>query len=769
MDKPLQFAMLSLAMKKSLCPLFLSSVALLATLAPRLCAEETSFFRIPKMGTPPVMDGAFSEGEWDGAMSYTGLGYVLVNGALAPEAQQVVITLGYDDTYLYMAMNSPYPHGRYPMARTTRNDSADVFADDSIEWQLTPFSREEATKPGFGFFKITANPLGAALTQHIYRDDIPRPWEGGIDWETGGALASTVTTNGWQYECSVAWKNIGIIDPDGKTLFMHHVRSDSSSANRAMVATVGAFWTDWARFAEFVLDPEAPAVQLLSLGEPSKGAVQTEWKVTYRGNWRSYHIDMRATNDESAYYRMFSRVKGFMRISSGKRNTITFSENMELDKLPEKNTSLTVQIKSSDVLLWKHVMRIDQFTEAQLQSFVTNWIGAMPMRPPEGVGEVIEIPDSPLAQLAAQRKDVRTRDEDDDRLPMSDEDIARWSSFKPTPQLPKAQTVWVDDGNVGINAEWRVPYAVYVGSAPRPVALASQGRDALPDLYDNRDGDHSNLQWHEFPDLTWIEYSDNARDAKLNMGIPNIFHEGIVIGNASLAVTSGKHWRSMARKAHQTQEGADWQYHLYTHNKLYVYPGHYDFLPGRNGVKVEDKQTFWGDVYPFNSPYCLSSVGSSCSDLPFLRAYAETLAAFDPCTKRCLEARGLVAPTMQMILRSSLTTVKDPEDYLTGVAHPMAFRGETLDVEKMKRMARNMNTNTLPALIQLNVTQEGPASEIIFTTPCSIARVFREKDFWRTLTVDASGTKDLNGHKLTYRWVVLNGDASKVKDRKSVV
>ena len=72
--------------------------------------------RVPRLRTPPELDGRLGPDEWAGAAGFTGLTSHGLGGALAPQIQQPTFYLGYDDKFLYLAMNSPNPRGKYPVA-----------------------------------------------------------------------------------------------------------------------------------------------------------------------------------------------------------------------------------------------------------------------------------------------------------------------------------------------------------------------------------------------------------------------------------------------------------------------------------------------------------------------------------------------------------------------------------------------------------------------------------------------------------------------------
>jgi hypothetical protein len=315
------------------------------------------------------------------------------------------------------------------------------------------------------------------------------------------------------------------------------------------------------------------------------------------------------------------------------------------------------------------------------------------------------------------------------------------------------------------------------------------------DLYDNRDGDHSDVDRRLFPQLARIEYGDEAKALRLHWGLPQrVFQPGVVLGNASVAWTGGPFWRSMPRLAVSDARGAALVYEQYSHNQLYVYPCHVDHRPGRNGKedgKPDGKAGGHGDVYFANTPYLIASQGSSGSDQAFLQAIALTMAALRPEVKQLLIQQNALSPTLQMIFRQSNKQVAKPDDYFTGAAHPPVFRGEDIRREQMVRLAHELTKDHLPPLVSLKVVEEDKPvqghdyfdpqpSEQIFDTPCAIARVMRGTAQRRRMVVSAEGSRHVAAslrdakaslgeirprEPLRFRWVVLCGDAAAIRIR----
>lgn len=274
-------------------------------------------------------------------------------------------------------------------------------------------------------------------------------------------------------------------------------------------------------------------------------------------------------------------------------------------------------------------------------------------------------------------------------------------------------------------------------------------------FYDNRDGGHSRLSDTRFPQLTHIDYGPELREQGANRALADRFlFRAPVLGNASMAVTRGSHPRSLPRLAMTMSDGAAHAFVGYVHNHLYVYPGHRDYREA--------------DVMPATLPYFVVSRGSSGSDRPFLHALAMTLAAFQPETRARLEAEGLIAPTLTMILRRGLSEVTD---YLSPKAHPPVFRRERLRTEVMMQIAQGMAPDEIPPLVRLEVLRDGFAaeagltgkSERLFDTPAAVARLWRSWEGRRQMVVSAARTGDPDGRPLEFHWVLLSGDPERVR------
>jgi len=363
-----------------------------------------------------------------------------------------------------------------------------------------------------------------------------------------------------------------------------------------------------------------------------------------------------------------------------------------------------------------------------------------------------------------------------------------WPQFaKAIPAAGKDGTVLVAESNLGYNnrngmflaliqveenlAEKQVSKSEdKVGKLLGKWYQAGTAAGNMGDLYDNHDGDHSNMNFRDFPQLTRIEFGEKIRQRNLNNGLQRHFiFSGITLGNSSTALTHGLYWRSQARGALTQPNGAARLALHYVGNHLYFYPEHRDHDVGHNG-----KGGGHGDVFPANAPYLVVSQGSSGSDRVFMDAFAATLAAFRPEVKKKLAQSGLLVPTLQMIFRRSNSNLEKAQEYFTGKAHPTVFDGKNLDVVRMIRRAHALKEDSLPPFAQFKVAQEDipvPGRDYfdfrphqrLFDTPCAVARVHKTTAATYSVTLDAQGSRDLDGKPIVYRWVVLRGDDSRIE------
>lgn len=283
-------------------------------------------------------------------------------------------------------------------------------------------------------------------------------------------------------------------------------------------------------------------------------------------------------------------------------------------------------------------------------------------------------------------------------------------------------------------------------------------------LYVNRDNDTRPLDVADHPGMARLGYPQEMVERRLNIGLPNTLfalgNSGLlapVIGHSSMGYLNSPYWRSQPRAVCGDPRQAAIQSLFLLGNQLFFYPVYDDYAPRT------------GDLFPANLPYFIAVAGQSNAERPFVEAAAAALAALRPETRAELTRTGLLMPALNMLFRASQRTVRNPRDYLSGIAHPPVFQARDLDTARLVQMAHALTTNGLPPLVLLSVRRETQMvpdrdffdivrSEQLIDTPLAIARVFRGTARTRTLDLQARCPRvDARLH-----WVVLQGDPAKI-------
>ena len=271
------------------------------------------------------------------------------------------------------------------------------------------------------------------------------------------------------------------------------------------------------------------------------------------------------------------------------------------------------------------------------------------------------------------------------------------------------------------------------------------------DLYMNRDAGHSRLVVTNFLGVTEVRLDQDGRAHHADLDFPNMVFPYPVFGNCSRAYIDPVYWRSIPR-ALMTSEA--WRMPLmerfYLSNQTWVFPANADFPPiGTNG-----------DCFVSVSPYWLTTQGRSWSDQYYLRAALEASRSLESGAKREIVSRGLLAPTIQMLIRKSLKGVGDEDDYLTEKAHPTCLPPNGLDLPRLKSAAAALRADVLPPLAAVKVAMKPPEApvqwpECLYATAHAAAFVLRAPDAKRTFILEAAG-----GDEFAFRQV--HGDPAAV-------
>jgi hypothetical protein len=161
---------------------------------------------VPRLKKAPYLNGKVVSQEWAGAARITGL-LQAETGETA--ADQSAFYLGYDDAYLYVAMDGDMtelartkPAAVYErFLRTEHSGRAEgVMHDDAVELVLSPEYwkvESRATAGAWREYRIIGNSRGGYYSAVYGRDGVDAAWD--AKWRT----ASSVSNEGWQFEARI--------------------------------------------------------------------------------------------------------------------------------------------------------------------------------------------------------------------------------------------------------------------------------------------------------------------------------------------------------------------------------------------------------------------------------------------------------------------------------------------------------------------------------------------------------------------------------------
>ena len=278
--------------------------------------------------------------------------------------------------------------------------------------------------------------------------------------------------------------------------------------------------------------------------------------------------------------------------------------------------------------------------------------------------------------------------------------------------------------------------------------------------YENRDGQHSQLNTQLYPQLQVLKGDVNDK------GPARVVRPMPVIGNCSMA-SAPEQVGCLPRLYMSDPAGSDFLAKQYFSNNHFIYPEHLDHDRGGNGFGG------YGDLLPLNTPMLTISQGSSSSDQPFLQAFMTAAAALRPETQKVLIDKKLLAPTLQALFRRSNKMVTSDNDYFSGKAHPVVFDADQINEEKMVRLAHDLTPESIPPVAVIEVKDETKSEQgrqwfepegrqfltATANSPVSIGRIFRENtaEHGFLVSLDKSFAASPK-QKLSARLVVLQGD-----------
>ena len=301
--------------------------------------------RVPRLRKLPMIDGAWSEAEWEDASALSGFWSKQAARRrpkyehLAPHQIQSRIYLGYDKESLYLAyVVNTYPthawlkaRGRFPDVYS--HPLYGIMGDDHVEFELRPY--HDLTK-GYkcGMFKWFCNPIGVISDQH---------WslEHGLGkmWQSQAVVRASTTDDYWVVEFKIPLREMKrggyagkdehgqevmkLPPPDGAA-YRCWFKNGIGGYSRYVVMWDQHVWNTTK--AKLILDSQAVACQINDLGPLMEDTIDV--KVTLKNhNTRSETVRLGffVENADSLIYTSYedeNTKDGLVELVPGQRKTM---------------------------------------------------------------------------------------------------------------------------------------------------------------------------------------------------------------------------------------------------------------------------------------------------------------------------------------------------------------------------------------------------------------------------------------------------------------
>lgn len=281
------------------------------------------------------------------------------------------------------------------------------------------------------------------------------------------------------------------------------------------------------------------------------------------------------------------------------------------------------------------------------------------------------------------------------------------------------------------------------------------------DFYMNRDRGHSVLDVSKFPLLSVFSLDSAAAKRGLDMSVPLVAPRAPLFTNCSRGVFEDGFKHSIARLSVSDALSASAMETLYLSNQIHVFPALDDFKDG-------------ADNFHMAAPYYFATRGASWTDRPLLELLLAATAALRPDTKKEIVSKGLLAPTLQALLRRSVKGAPSP---LSPQANPSAFEASKIDALALVSAAHEMAPEAIPPLAAVSFREiraggspaPEPQRDYPDIYPETVARTrfascfaMRALDGERVFELHASAIAHRKARKIEFAWVLMRGDPRNV-------
>jgi len=219
----------------------------------------------PQLDPAPKIDGDLGDACWSRAALVSGFTFY---NKLVPAPVQTSLRMGYDRSYLYVAVRCDEPKMRLVRSIPVPRDSSNVFRQEAIELFVDPMHSHK------DYYQLAFCPAGSYY-------DSARTEKA---WDSQTRMAARELADSWTLEVAIPWADLGVAAKPGLVVGFNACRDRHVDKARG--------WTNWSQTKANFHDPVRFGHLVLSCTDEMIGKMERELRKGGRsGELRVFSAD----------------------------------------------------------------------------------------------------------------------------------------------------------------------------------------------------------------------------------------------------------------------------------------------------------------------------------------------------------------------------------------------------------------------------------------------------------------------------------------------
>ncbi len=328
--------------------------------AQTLSNDKLGTFAVPRLETPPVIDGQIDPEEWRGALAISGLAQQNPGGNLLI-MRPTTFYLGWDDDNLYLACRTWIMPNYKPRVSGRAHNTATPF-DDGLEFNIMSLGQNVSEAGSDSSYKFFINALGTQGDMgRVSVGQIFRTWQPQFETATRQTGPGSAPLDGswWEAEVILPAKAFGLEGPNlagdewKMLLAFNHIPSWMQAS-----IPINSGYFDHSGFPSFILADDAPAVQVTMDELPGikDGTAAVQFQI-HNPTAAPVEVALTARFEQWVDARTATSLlerATTLQVAPGETGTFAVNEPLPLEELGTRTGGLWYQVTQGDRELYRY-------------------------------------------------------------------------------------------------------------------------------------------------------------------------------------------------------------------------------------------------------------------------------------------------------------------------------------------------------------------------------------------------------------------------------